>query len=271
VSITVNSMKLRVLLIFPAMAIIGLMAQFGCNSTGPTKPSAPDYYISATLIQDPNVDSTWMVVRLQKENADYDSATVKFGSVTLNYSNLQYGFDSIYYLNQDTSPVFAAGVRDLVLDDSPDFADTVSISVGSPFYDSIASPNNHIFRPSDPSLVINWQASANAQTYVLAAVLADSAYRGYGYSEYGVSLGTSGSLPQDAFMVSPGNNFDTGLYNVYVYAIVGVPDSTLTSRLLPVPLPSQFPTNNINTGDLVGRIGTIQVSLMDTIRATTIP
>jgi hypothetical protein len=104
----------------------------------------------------------------------------------------------------------------------------------------------------------------------MAAVLADSAYRKYGYSEYLPVIGTSGTLPAEAFSVSPGPNMDTGLYNIYVYAITGVPDSALTASLLPVPLPLQF-ADNINTGDIFGRIGTIQVTLIDTVRAQTIP
>ena len=125
----------------------------------------------------------------------------------------------------------------------------------------------HILRPGN-TVTYTWSGSANAQNYVMAAVLADSVYRGYGYSEYLPNVGTSGTLPVEAFSVSPSPNMDTGLYYIYVYAVNGVPDSALTAKLLPVPLPLQFP-NNISTPDLIGRIGAVQVTLLDTVRAQT--
>ncbi len=263
-------MNLRLLCLTLIIAIVGLTAQFGCNSApGGLQPGTlADYEIRATLIQDPNIDSSRIVAKLTKEGADYDGATLRFGTSVLSFSNLKYGFDSIYYFSQDMTPGYPAGARNLELDDSPFYTDTVSIFIcGSFGITVINSPANHIVRPgADNSVTYTWSGSTNAQNYVMAAVLADSAYRGYGYSEYLPVIGTSGTLPPQAFSVSPSPDIDTGLYNIYVYAVNGVPDSTLTSKLLPVPLPLQFP-NNIISADLIGRIGSIQITLIDTVRA----
>jgi len=265
-------MKLRVICLTPVLALLSLMAQFGCNSA-PTnnKPGTIyDYHIRGTLIQDPNIDSSRIVLKLQRDLRDYAAANLSFGGNILEYSNLKYGFDSIFYFSQDMTPGYSAGAKKLILDDSPFYTDSVSITVGGAYGITVVNdPANRILRPGN-TVTYSWSGSANAQDYVIATVLADSAYRGYGYSEYLPVIGTSGTLPVEAFSVSPSPDLDTGLYNLYVYAITGVPDSTLTAKLLPVPLPNQFP-NNINKADLVGRVGAIQVTLLDTVRARTLP
>ncbi len=268
--ITIISMRLRVYCISSVVALLGIIVQLGCNSV-PTQPGTlAEYQIRATLIQDPNIDSSRIVIKLLRDGNDYPGATLEFGSSVLNFSNLKYGFDSIYYFSQDMTPGYPAGARNLVLDDSPFFTDTIVITVEGAFdIDTINSPATKILRPGE-TVAYTWSGSANAQNYVMAAFLADSVYRGYGYSEYLPNVGTSGTLPVEAFSQAPGPDMDTGLYNIYVYAITGVPDSVLTARLLPVPLPLQFP-NNISTADLVGRVGSIQVTLLDTVRAQTIP
>ncbi|MGH8014766.1 MAG: hypothetical protein ACREBV_01085 [Candidatus Zixiibacteriota bacterium] len=267
-------MNLRVLAIVPALAVLGLTAQFGCNSSGTLQPgSASDYTISVTAVQDPNINTSRVVAKILRDGDDFAGADLEFDGQALNFSSLIYGFDSIYFFVIDTSPAFTIDTAMFVLRDSTIFDDTLKIAVSDTFrIDTINNPGNHIVRPGNQTVTYTWTASANTQNYVMAAVLADSAYRGYGYSEYLPVIGTSGTLPADAFSVSPNPDLDTGLYNIYVYAINGVPDSALTAKLLPVPLPfqNQFP-DNVNTGDIFGRIGTVHVTLIDTVRAQTIP
>ncbi|HEX2897423.1 MAG TPA: hypothetical protein VHP63_05160 [candidate division Zixibacteria bacterium] len=262
-------MNLRTLCIVPAFTLLGLSAQFGCNSSGPGQPNIPaDYELRATLIQDPNIDSSRIIAKLFKEGADYDGAQLQFGNSLLNFYNTKYGLDTIYAFSQDMTPGYAAGPRSFFLDDSPFYQDTIAITVGGAFdIDTINSPATKILRAGE-TVTYTWTGSANAQNYVMAAVLEDSAYKSYGYSEYLPSVGTSGTLPAEAFSQSPSPDLDTGLYNIYVYAINGVPDSAMTDGLLPVPLPLQFP-NNINSPDLIGRFGSIQITLIDTVRAQT--
>lgn len=256
----------------PALTVLGLTAQFGCNSSGPGQPKlVADYQISATLIQDPNIDSSRIIAKLLKEGADYDGAQLQFGNSLLNFYNIKYGMDSIYAFSQDMTPGYAAGPRSFFLDDSPFYQDTIVITICSSFaITDINVPASHIVRstPPDNRVTYTWSGSANAQNYVMAAVLADSAYRSYGYSTYLISGTTSGTIPPEAFSLSPNPDLDTGLYNIYVYAINGTPDSAMTDRLLPVPLPSQRP-DNISEPDLVGRFGSIQITLIDTVRAQT--
>ena len=261
-------MNLRVIVIPSLIALVGLIAQFGCNGIPVDPGTLADYDIRATLIQDPNIDSSRIVAKLLKTGRDYDGANLGFGSDVLNFSILKYGFDSIYYFSQDMTPGYSAGARNLVLDDSPFFTDTVSLFVcGSFGITDINNPANRILLPGN-TVAYTWSGSTNAQNYVMAAVLKDSTYKGYGYSEYLPNVGPSGTLPPEAFSGWPSLEMEPGLYYIYVYAINGVPDSALTAKLLPVPLPLQFP-NNISTPDLVGRIGTIQITLIDTVRAQT--
>ncbi len=264
-------MKFRLICITSVLAVLGIATQFGCNSApGVGGPGSFDYQISATLIQDPNIDSSRILVKVSRDLQDYAYAQLIFGTDILNFSTLKYGFDSLFYFSTSSNPGYATGLRNLILNDSPNLTDTISITVADTFsITAVNSPANRILLPGN-TVTYSWSGSANAQNYVIAAALADSTYRGYGYSEYLPVIGTSGTLPVEAFSVSPGPNMDTGLYNIYVYAITGVPDSSLTSKLLPVPLPLQFP-NNISTPDLVGRVGSIQVTLIDTVRARTIP
>ncbi len=265
-------MHSRIICILSLIALLGLTAQWGCNSapTSNRPGTLADYEIRATLIQDPNIDSSRIVAKLLKNGRDYNGATLKFGANVFNFSNLKYGFDSIYYFSQGMTPGYPAGARNLVLDDSPFFTDTVSMTVEGGFsITAVNNPANRILRPGF-RVTYTWSGSANAQNYVMAAVLKDSVYRGYGYSEYLPNIGTSGSLPVEAFSVSPSPDMDTGLYYVYVYAVTGVPDSTLTAKLLPVPLPIQFP-NNISSADLIGRVGAVQITFRDSVRAQTIP
>jgi len=265
-------MNLRTLCIVPAFALLGLTAQFGCNSSGPGQPNIPaDYELRVTLIQDPNVDSSRTIAKLFKEGADYDGAQLQFGNNLLNFYNTKYGFDTIFAFSQNMTPGYAAGPRSFFLDDSPFYQDTIVITICSSFViTDINVPASRIVRstPPDNRVTYTWSGSANAQNYVMAAVLADSAYRSYGYSTYLVSGTPSGTLPPEAFSVSPNPDLDTGLYNIYVYAINGSPDSAMTDGLLPVPLPSQRP-NNISSPDLIGRFGSIQITLIDTVRAQT--
>lgn len=265
-------MKLRVLGIVPVFALLGLTTQFGCNSSGPVQPGTIyDYTISVTAIQDPNINTSRVLAKVQRDGDDFANANLEFDGDVLNFDTLFYGFDSIYFFIQDTSPAFATGSRAFTISDSTIFDDTVIVAVSDTFrIQTINNPANRIVTPSSQTVTYTWTASASTQNYVMAAVLADSAYRGYGYSEYLSVVGTSGTLPPQAFSVSPSPDLDTGLYNIYVYAVNGVPDSTLTSKLLPVPLPLQFP-NNVNTSDMVGRIGTVHITLIDTVRAQTIP
>jgi len=262
-------MNLRTLCIAPALTFLGLTAQFGCNSSGPGQPNIPaDYELRVTLIQDPNVDSSRTIAKLFKEGADYDGAQLQFGNNLLNFYNTKYGLDTIFAFSQDMTPGYAAGPRSFFLDDSPFYQDTIVFTVEGAFgITEINDPTTGILLPGN-TVTYTWSGSTNAQNYVMAAVLADSAYRSYGYSEYLPSIGTSGALPVEAFSQSPSPDMDTGLYNIYVYAINGVPDSAMTDGLLPVPLPLQFP-NNISSPDLIGRFGSIQITLIDTVRAQT--
>ena len=65
-------------------------------------------------------------------------------------------------------------------------------------------------------------------------------------------------------------NPNPGLYDIYVYAISGAPDSVLASELLPTPIPEQFP-DNITQSKFNGWVGSVHVLYRDTVRVVTNP
>ena len=149
--------------------------------------------------------------------------------------------------------------------DSLRFRDSLSVAVTDTF--SITDnfdPPNHLLNGAG-QVSLEWTGSINSDAQVMAAVKADRAYSGDGMSLWAINSGTAGTIPTEAFIEQISGNPDTGLYNVYVYSISGVPDSALSARFLPVPLPSQL-TDNLEKRDIVGRFGTIMVAAFDTVR-----
>ena len=81
-------------------------------------------------------------------------------------------------------------------------------------------PFNHIVGGLSDNVTLSWSGSAGTEGYILAAVKADSAYKGQGYSAAVATQTTGGTIPPDAFQLDGSIVPDTGLYNVYVYIIV---------------------------------------------------
>lgn len=266
-------MKLRAVCFPILLGLVGLTAQFGCESAPSTGGATNTflYYVRGTAIQDPNIDSSRIVVKLQRENKDYQSANLSYGSDNLVYSNLKYGFDSIYTFSKSNTPGFAAGVSNLSIVDAPFFNETVNSTVlaDSLIFTNFIPPDHE--KNGSEDVQIEWFGPGNTEGYVMAATFADSVYRGFGYSEWIVGVpATSGTFPTQAFSLLPGPQIDTGLYYIYVYAVTGIPDSALTSKLLPVPLPNQF-ADNVSKGHLTGRFGTVHVIMHDSVRVVAGP
>ena len=93
----------------------------------------------------------------------------------------------------------------------------------------------------------------------------EKAYTGNGFSAYVTESGTSTFVQADAFRANPTQTLDTGWYDIYVYGYTGYPDSVLSSKILPVPLPSILP-ENINQTKFTGRFGSIFVARKTTVQ-----
>ncbi|MCH8027237.1 MAG: hypothetical protein IID63_03855 [candidate division Zixibacteria bacterium] len=266
-------MKIRLISIIVAIFALSLAAGWGCNGvlTDIEPGSTFTYNLTGALIQDPNRDSSIVIVKLKRDGADYVIANMSFGGDILLFSPLKYGFDSVFSSSKSRTSGYSATQMNLIMDDSPFLTDTAFVAVVGSFLIDTGSitPFTRIIQGTG-SVSFDWSGSANAGGYVIVAVKADSAYKGQGYSAVLNVNFLSGTIPADAFVLPVTSEPDTGLYNLYVYSISGSPDSAMTRMLLPTPLPSQY-TNNIVDGKFTGHFGSIEVSLLDTVRVVIIP
>lgn len=274
--------------------MLGLLSMFGgCNGTGagPGVGDQADYRLEGAVIQDRNTGRSIVVARLYRADTLRPAATVVFDTASLAFDDNTVRIDTmiasdsvgdtVRYITTvgpaddssfarwfTSSTLYAGDGIVLNLQNGSGFDQDFATTLVDTF--SIATdgivPQNRIVRANDV-VTVDWGGSANATAYVLAAVRADTAYQGAGYSLYPAGLTTDGTIPPDAFLVDGTSNLDTGLYRIYVYSIFGAPDSALTADLLPVPLPSQL-SDNIDTRELDGRFGTIMITPLDTVRVS---
>ena len=266
-------MKIRLISIIVAILALSLAASWGCNGvlTDTDPGSTFNYNLTGALIQDPNRDSSIVIVKLKRDDADYVIAKMSFGGDVLLFSPLKYGFDSVFSLSVSRTSGYSATQMNLIMDDSPFLTDTAFVAVVASF--SIDSETVVPFSrliTGIGSVSFDWIGSANADGYIMVAVKADSAYKGQGYSSVPDVNLLSGTIDAEAFVLPVTSDPDTGLYNLYVYSISGSPDSAMTALLLPTPLPAQY-ADNIADGKFTGHFGSIEVSLLDTIRVVTNP
>lgn len=234
----------------------------GCNGgsgTGVIRDKT-EYQIQGVLIEDWNRMATLAGVMVSRNDTLLDSALVWIGSQTLSFDP---SADS-YRLTLEPSGTFPRGTYDMVLADLPDLMDTVLVDIADTFTLSINDPFNRL-NPGGRQVVLEWTGSPGVQTYAIAAVFGDSAYKGQGYSAY---TGTNdGVIPPEAFRWSNQISLDTGWYHIFAYATVGAPDSAVSADLLPIPLPGNR-TANIDQEPISGRFGTIVVAMRDSVYVT---
>jgi len=266
-------MKIRLISIIVAILALSFVAGFGCNGvlTDIEPGSTFNYNLTGALVQDPNRDSSIVIVKLQRDDADYVIAKMSFGGDVLLFSPLIYGFDSVFSRSTSRTSGYSATQTNLIMDDFPFLTDTAIVNVVSSFNIDTTSvtPATRLIQGTG-TVSFFWTPSVT-EGYVIVAVKADSAYKGQGYSSFTLDFGTTqGTIPAVAFVLPGSSDPDTGLYNLYVYSISGSPDSAMTAMLLPTPLPAQY-TDNIADGKFTGHFGSIEVSLLDTIRVVTNP
>lgn len=251
----------------PALGCLLLLAAaiwWGCNSA-PTSTTFPaEYRIDGTAIIDLNVDSTRIVFLAAKNDTVTATATMSLNGTPLQFTVAGYGLDSIFTQITGSAFTYPRGSYLFVFANGGDFVDTFLFTIPDSLTDSVVSPGNRLIL-GNGSASLDWSVAFDADGYVMAAVKQDSAYAGTGFSTTSGIVGTEGTIPPDAFLSDDGFAPDTGLYNIYVYAYRGRPDSVLTSLLLPVPLPFQS-ADNIATNQVAGRVGSVIVAKMDTVR-----
>lgn len=251
--------------IAPALAFLLIAAMMaGCDSSGTGQVnSLSDYSLRGVAVIDPNVDSTRISAIGSRNDTLLSSVVIVLGGDTLVYDDTLYAVDSSWRFADDTARHYLPGTYVIGFDDNS-FERSFPQAIPDTFGITSLTPANRRIVGSEPAQ-IEWTAKAGYTSFVVAVIKKDSAFVGKGWSIYSQNFANAANVPPDAFLGSNGIDPDTGLYNFYVYGIVGSPDSALASALLPVSLPSQL-ADNISQQRLGGRFGVVVVSLLDTIR-----
>ncbi len=246
---------------------VALAVIISCNSSPTHNAGNSAYAVAGAAIADANHDSTKVVVSLRKDQVRYGSAVVMFSADSLKYRRSGFPIDSVYSLVKQSRLYYGVGKYKLIVQDSTLFADSAAVRMSDTFRITSIIPTNRLAQGLR-SVTLEWAGADSADGYVMAATPRDSVYRGYGYSLYPGTQGTAGTIPPDAFSLSPGTLPDTGWYYLYVYAFTGAPDSVLTAKLLPVPFPEQI-ADNIGNSNFAGHFGTVRIIRHDSVHVVT--
>jgi len=254
------------------LAIIALLGvQFGCDGSSSTGglPETNSYRVEGVLVKDINADpvsadSSRIAVRVERNDSLLTSARVTLNNDTLVFDRASFVIDSVYSFTTNTWALILPGAYGLGVVDASRFGDTVITIVPDTFSISFYTNDSTIDNTNGQEIQISWTSAANVEGYALAVVREDSVYTGYGYSQYVTDPGTQTTIPPDAYRLVTDPEgvavLDTGWYQIFVYGYAGIPDSVLSDPLLPVPMPSSLPGDNIDQGILKGRLGTVVVT-----------
>jgi len=258
-----HHIRLQYIAVAAILALI-LALQIGCNgSSGPVRPRDDTAYrVEGVMVKEPNRNVSTAVVSFTKDSALVQTALVTVGNDTLVLDTLTYPID-VFALPLGPADSLLIGATDVMVKDGSDFIDTLPITVPGNLTITSVLPSQK--GPAD-NVNVSWTGAANAAGYVLVAVKQDSVFQGMGYAQYVTSGTTSETVNEDAFLRNTinGPEPNPGIYNIYVYAYNGAPDSTLSARALPVPFPSQL-ADNVNVTNMDGRLGTVVVSYFGTV------
>ncbi len=253
-----------------ALALL-LPALLACDSA-PSKPSDRNdftYQVRGVAVAEFNRDLGLVAVELDRDSVPLSTATISFDGDTLDYGVPNFTPESLYFSLQDPAISLAGDSLLLTIDDSSYNSNTFFVTVPDTFTILTVEPPNRIVTGLQ-SVSVSWSASTNANGYVLSTVRRPVAYTGAGYSQFVTSLNPAGTLPPDAFSLSPGPLPDTGWYYIYVYAYIGSPDSVFTRTLLPVPMPDDM-ADNVNDDPWFGQVASMIVAHRDSVHVVTQP
>ena len=255
-----NPISMRLL----AVAALAAAVISGCNTSPTDNLRQADYTTQGVLVQEMNIDHAYAAVRFQRNDTTITSAAIHLANVPMAFFPLYQEVDSAYQALISPAASHAGDQAYFRTADASRFKDSLLVAIVDTFSitDNVEPPNHQLVGAGQVSL--EWTACANAQGYIIAAVKASLVKTGVGYSAIAPGA-NAGTIPPEAFTDEISGEADTGLYNIYVYAYGGAPDSALAGAFLPVPMPMQV-TNNIAHSDLTGRFGTVTVTLKDTIR-----
>lgn len=240
---------------------------FGCNGApnGPPPATSTGHTLSGVLVKNMDTDATIIVANLLRSSKIAPTATIVFNNDTLFFDDSLFAVDSVYSFSVDSFAHYPGGEYVIDLSESSAIIDTFASNVADTFFIEEVTPFSRIVLGNGQA-TLDFTNSNFLTRYVVAAVKAGYEYSGVGWSTYTAQNdGSFGIILPDAFLSADSLNPDTGLYNLYAYAIWGAPDSALSANLLPVPLPDRI-ANNIDQTNLTGNFGSVVVTRVDTVR-----
>lgn len=251
------------------LIIAALLTILACEGeiVNPGKTHA--YRLQGVVVVDQNASQRTVAVNLWRNDSLYGEALVLAGGNVVPYVQPAPIAGNAYYLvDTNAASLLGDSLELTMIDSSNSFA--VDAIVPDSFSILSVAPFNRIVNGLSDNVTLEWSGSSGTEGYILAAVKADSVYKGLGYSAAVATQITGGTIPPVAFQLYGTVESDTGLYNIYVYAITGSPDSVLASAILPTQIPEQLAAN-ISEVRFSGWFGSIQVVYRDTVRVATIP
>jgi hypothetical protein len=254
------------LFLITVLAATVLLSLYGCDgsSTSSGTPPTESYRVEATLIKDLNadnisIDSSTIAVSFKRNDSTLATGVVLFEDDTLLFNATSFDFDSMWSFSSGTKNMLLPDVYQITVKDASRFSGNVATTLTDTFRVDYYTGDSTVPNTNGQEIQISWTSALNITGYIIAAVLEDSTYGGRGYSQYVSSMATEATIPPDAFRVPGTAVVDTGWYNLYIYGYTGSPDSVVSTRYLPVPLPSQL-IDNVDQTNLAGRVGSVVVT-----------
>lgn len=259
----------RYKLVLALIGLIAALAIYSCKGGRTTDPPpGTNYRVTAVVIQDQNLDTVTSLGLLFRTDSIVTNGMMTVGGDALIFFPTAQKVDSVYFRHADSVVRYSGSSLVLSFRDQEGFADSLSVSIVDTFtIEDFFPPTDTLDPPWQVQL--DYTASLNTEAYVVAAVKSNEAYTGAGFSDYVQPSGLSGTIPPDAFTDPTTGDPIEGEYDLFVYAISGSPDSTMSAPYLPVPLPGQL-ADNIDRNQVSGRFGSITVVLKRKIYVVTI-
>ena len=252
------------------LGLLCALAVWSCKGgRGTEPPQGTDYRIEAVVVQDQNLDTVTSLGLLFRTDTVVTNGSLGVGGDLLVFFPTAQQIDSVYFRQEDSVVRYAGTNQVISFSDQDGLSDSLTASIVDTFsIEDFFPPTDTLDPPWQVQL--DYTASVNTEAYVVAAVKTTEAYSGTGFSQYVQPSGLSGTIPPDAFLDAQTGNPIVGLYDMFVYAISGSPDSALSAVFLPVPLPGQL-VDNIDRNQVKGRFGSVTVLLKRQIYVVTLP
>jgi len=244
-----NIINTFVLLLFAALVI----ATLSCGDDRPNSPEDEGYEITGLMFH--NCEEGQSVTHFELTK---DGDPVTGAQITINGHTVQYTSGGIFH---SVSPSITLTPGDthtllIVLADEDTLYEE-NFVLPDTFTAEVLTPANNIYNTGG-FVVVDFSTSEHAMGYIATVVPADSADAAVEWADY-VQTVTSVQIGPEAFQQTDGSDV-RGDYDIYILAYR---ETFVSWSNIFFPLPSQLPTDNIDTRRLEGTIGVGTLSFKD--------